>query len=561
MQRALQVGLLLSMGFVPTGWSAERMALVIGNARYLNERPLVNTLNDARAVADQLRGLGFQVALHEDLAAIPMRREVNRFLEEVKGREGTVLFYYSGHGMQDRYRASYLIPVDAKVTGQEDIVAYGVGLNDILEKLGERPRNAVSLVIVDACRDNPFASQRGGKGLGRVDAGRGTLVLYAAGPGQTADDRPNESNGLFTQHLLKVLPQPGLDLEDAFDRIAEAVERASNGHQVPYKEGDLRGKYYLAGASTGTPTTTPPAMPPATPSDDQTLWQSAERCGTAACFQAYLNQYPNGRFAAMAKARLQPQTPPPPVILEVPSQPASKEQPPKLISKEPPQLVLKEPPASVLEAPLTTKYPPLAPAYPPPAPAPTRSTTGPSFDCRKAQYESERLICASARVSSLDVQMADAYRSIESRLAPPQRTELRKTQDYWLRQVRDRCSSEACLVDEYNRRIRELTADAGPVAFQDAFSSRGEEGPSFDCRKAQYESERMVCVSAELSRLDRQMAETYRATASRLAAESRAALRKTQDYWLRQIRDRCQSEACLASEYRNRIRELEAYYR
>ncbi|HRZ07775.1 MAG TPA: caspase family protein [Candidatus Contendobacter sp.] len=534
------IGVWLLLVAMPLAWGAERMALVIGNAQYSNERPLINTLNDARAVAEQLRGLGFEVALHENLAAIPMRREINRYLEEVKGREGTVLFYYSGHGMQDRYRASYLIPVDAKVTGQEDIVAYGVGLNDILEKMGERPRNAVSLVIVDACRDNPFASQRGGKGLGRVDAGRGTLVLYAAGPGQTADDRPNESNGLFTQHLLKVLPQPGLDLEDAFDRVAEAVERASNGHQVPYKEGDLRGKFYLAGAASAAPPTTPPATPPtvlpATSNDDQTLWQSAERCGTAACFQAYLNQYPNGRFAAMAKARLQPQSPPP------------------VVPETPPRLASKEPPASI-PAPVE-----LPPAYPT-APTPTRSTTGPSFDCRKAQYESERLICASARVSSLDVQMANAYRSVESRLAPQQRSALRKTQDYWLRQVRDRCLSEACLVSEYNKRIEELTADSGPVAFQDAFASRGEGGPSFDCRKAQYESERMVCASAELSRLDRQMAETYRATASGLAAESRAALRKAQDYWLRQIRDRCQSEACLASEYRNRIRELEAYYR
>lgn len=311
------------VGGVPIAWAAERMALVIGNARYLNERPLVNTLNDARAVADQLRGLGFEVTLHEDLAAIPMRREANRYLEEVKGREGTVLFYYSGHGMQDRYRASYLIPVDAKVTGQEDIVAYGVGVNDILEKLGERPRDAVSLVILDACRDNPFATQKGGKGLGRVDAGRGTLVLYAAGPGQTADDRPGEPNGLFTQHLLKVLPQPGLDLEDAFDRIAEAVERASNGQQVPYKEGDLRGKYYLAGSPPGTLTATPPATPPTappaeSPSDDQTLWQSAERCGTAACFQAYLKKYPAGQFAEMARARLQPPPSPPPVVPEAP---------------------------------------------------------------------------------------------------------------------------------------------------------------------------------------------------------------------------------------------------
>jgi len=316
-RRMARMRWVMALGIVllpPVLGAAERTALVIGNARYVNERPLVNTLNDARAVAAQLRTMGFEVSLKEDLSAIALRLEINRYLEEVKEQDKTALFYYSGHGMQDRYRVSYLLPVDANIDRQEDIAAYGISLNDILEKLGERPKSAVSLVIVDACRDNPFATQKGGKGLGRVQTGRGTLVLYAAGPGQTADDRPSEPNGLFTQHLLKTLPQPGLDLEDAFDQIANAVEKSSQGRQTPYKEGDLRGRFYLVEAAQALPTTpTPSQSPTPTPagfprrpmSDDYIFWRSAERCGTTACIQTYLNKYPKGQFAEMANAWLQ----------------------------------------------------------------------------------------------------------------------------------------------------------------------------------------------------------------------------------------------------------------
>ncbi|HPE70749.1 MAG TPA: SUMF1/EgtB/PvdO family nonheme iron enzyme [Candidatus Competibacter sp.] len=285
----LSLLLLTLIGWSSAAWAAERTALVIGNAVYAQERPLVNTLRDARAMAEMLRGLGFEVTLLEDLAAIPMRQAIERYLERVKQQKGTVLFYYSGHGLQDHNRVNYLIPVDARIAQPGDIKAYGYNVNDLLEKLADRPHHTVSLVILDACRDNPFATGKGGRGLERVMAGRGTLVLYAASPGQVADDRPNEKNGLFTRYLLDVLPQPGLDVEDAFDRVAEAVERMSRGIQIPYKEGDLRGKYYLAGL----------------PNDERSLWQSAEQCGTVTCIELYLQEYPSGRYAEMARAYLQ----------------------------------------------------------------------------------------------------------------------------------------------------------------------------------------------------------------------------------------------------------------
>lgn len=405
-------------------WAAEKMALVIGNARYLNERPLVNTLNDARAVATQLRSLGFEVSLKEDLSAIALRLEINRFLEEVKARDGTALFYYSGHGMQDRYRVSYLLPIDAKMDRQEDIAAYGVSLNDVLEKIGERPKSAVNLVIVDACRDNPFSTQKGGKGLGRVDAGRGTLVLYAAGPGQTADDRPNEPNGLFTQHLLKILPQPGLDLEDAFDQIANGVEKASQGRQTPYKEGDLRGKFYLAGAAqpAPTPAQTPPTTPaPTVPggrnmSDDYIFWRSAERCGTPACIQTYLNKYPKGQFADMAQARLQSATasatPQPPVASNQPATPPTSRQITDLNRENSPRPAEPRRPPALDPPALDGNPPPLEPRSsainPPPPPRPPLASyrAGDEARSKKLNADGERAFRAGRYDQAIELYQA-----------------------------------------------------------------------------------------------------------------------------------------------------------
>jgi len=243
--RLLGLGLLLLLGSAVAAASGGR-ALVIGNAKYERERPLVNTLNDARDVAAKLTALGFAVTQVQDLDGRALRLEVNRFLDALRAAVEPAVIFYSGHGLQDSDRDSYLLPVDARIEREADIKSEGVSVNAILAELERRPKGAMSLVVLDACRDNPYAASRGGKGLGRVTANGGTLVLYAASPNQTAADNPRGRNGLFTQHLLAVLDRPGLDIEDGFDEVALNVDRDSNGSQVPYKEGNLLGKHYLA---------------------------------------------------------------------------------------------------------------------------------------------------------------------------------------------------------------------------------------------------------------------------------------------------------------------------
>jgi hypothetical protein len=288
-----------------------RQALVIGNANYQGEATLRNTLNDAEDVGAQLKSLGFEVGLLRDAESRAMRRGINDFLDRVSRQPGIALIYYSGHAVQDSSRANYLLPVDAQIKRESDIRSDGVAVNAILEQFGVRPDGAVSLLLLDACRNNPFATGTRGanRGLARVEPPPGgTLVLYAASPGQTADDNQAERNGLFTKHLLTQLPRPGLDIEDAFEQVALQVKQASGNRQLPYKEGNLLGKHYLSEPTPTAAQATPlPAPAAAQPADlELKFWESTERCGSEACLRSYLDTYPQGSFAPLARARLAP---------------------------------------------------------------------------------------------------------------------------------------------------------------------------------------------------------------------------------------------------------------
>ncbi len=199
-----RVGLTIMLAASPMWVSAaqERLALVIGNAAYKNEAPLTNTLNDARDVAAKLRILGFDVELKKNPNQRALRRTINRFLGKVGRQNGIALVYFSGHGVQDADRTNYLLPVDARIEIQYDIAADGVAVNHVLNSMGRRPSGAVSLVVLDACRNNPFSKglESVSRGLARVGATPGgSLVLYAASPGQTASDNPGRRNGLFAE--------------------------------------------------------------------------------------------------------------------------------------------------------------------------------------------------------------------------------------------------------------------------------------------------------------------------------------------------------------------------
>jgi hypothetical protein len=223
--------------------SSQRYALLIGNAKYNTFPPLTNPVNDARAMSRTLLKLGFKVELLVDASQKKMKKAIDRFGKQLKqARFG--LFYYSGHGMQVD-GLNYLIPVDAKINGESDVEYESVNAGRVLGKMKDS-KNSMNLVILDACRNNPFVSsyKSVNPGLAIINAPTGTLIAYATAPGRVASDGKG-SNGLYTGELLRHIKMPGLKLEEVFKKVRANVQTKSNGKQVPWESSSLIGDFYF----------------------------------------------------------------------------------------------------------------------------------------------------------------------------------------------------------------------------------------------------------------------------------------------------------------------------
>lgn len=223
----------------------QRLALVIGNALYENGSTLLNPENDANAMADALQQLGFDVLKHENLDQDNMRRAIDEF--GAKLREYDVgLFFYAGHGIQAK-GMNYLIPVDAEIWTENDVEYNCVAAGRVLAKM-EDAESRIKIVILDACRDNPFerswTRSVKGTGLAFMNAPYGSIIAYATAPGSTASDGLG-AHGLYTSALLENLMVPGLQIEDVFKRVRVFVREQSNGRQVPWESTSLEGDFYF----------------------------------------------------------------------------------------------------------------------------------------------------------------------------------------------------------------------------------------------------------------------------------------------------------------------------
>jgi uncharacterized caspase-like protein len=282
-----------------------RVALVIGNAAYAQE-PLRNPVNDARAIARSLRALGFTVLLHENATKKTMEQAVLDYGRRIAAG-GVGLFFYAGHGMQVRGR-NYLVPVDARIDEEAMTRVAAVDLDLLLEQTAEA-KNRVNVVILDACRNNPFERKLRGSssGLAAVDAARGTLVAYATSPGSVASDGGGE-HGLYTEELLRALALPGLKIEEVFKRVRVAVAERSKGAQTPWESSSLTGDLIVnltinVQAAPG-PSGAAGAQVPTVVDRDALFWASVKDSTLAADYEAYLRQFPNGTFAELARQRL-----------------------------------------------------------------------------------------------------------------------------------------------------------------------------------------------------------------------------------------------------------------
>ncbi len=225
----------------------KRVALVIGNGDYTTARKLVNPANDAGDMAKTLRDVGFEVVSGTNLNLKQMTDKVREFGDKLKASGGVGLFYYAGHGVQLNNK-NYLIPVEADITREDEIDFAALNFDQILRKMATA-NNGLNIVILDACRNNPFARSwsRGEDegGLAQISAPTGTFIAYATSPDRTASDGTGR-NGFYTAELLKYIKQPNLKIEETFKEVRKAVNKASGGKQIPWDSSSLSGDFYFS---------------------------------------------------------------------------------------------------------------------------------------------------------------------------------------------------------------------------------------------------------------------------------------------------------------------------
>ena len=273
----LAIRLVLAFVFVLAGMhlaaaDGRRVALVVGNGAYRNVPQLSNPRNDATLMAQTLQTLGFKLVgggARIDLDKAGFDAAVRTFGQEIRGAE-VALFYYSGHGMQVQ-GSNWLVPLDANPTRIQDLDFQMVDAQLVLRQM-EGSGTKLNLMILDACRNNPF----GGTGLRATDAGlaqmrapEGTLISYATQPGNTAADGTGQ-NSPYTQALAENMRQPGLDVLRMFNRVGVEVKKATGGVQQPWvSSSPLENEFYMAGAASNA--VPPSPMAPLQPAPSQPI--------------------------------------------------------------------------------------------------------------------------------------------------------------------------------------------------------------------------------------------------------------------------------------------------
>lgn len=307
---AIGIALCLSAGLA----HAKRIALVMGNDNYLHVSKLQKAGNDAVAMATELRAAGFEVVLHKDLNYRAMVKAMESLYGSITGGDEVVVFF-AGHGVQIK-NGSFLLPTDIEANSESEVEKTAYGLNDMMEHLGQA-KAAFSLVLLDACRDNPLKTRGrnvgAGRGLNPPDPPKGQMVVYSASRGQQALDRlsdaDNHPNSVFTREFISRMRRPGLRLEELVREIQDSVERLArtvSHDQRPAMYNEARGNFYFFAPNSGV---APVGTLAGTASINEALredrfWEDTKSAGNRDGFDAYLDQYPKGRYASLARANI-----------------------------------------------------------------------------------------------------------------------------------------------------------------------------------------------------------------------------------------------------------------
>ncbi|MEM9048118.1 MAG: caspase family protein [Pseudomonadota bacterium] len=326
----------------------ERIALVIGNERYAHVPQLDNPVADARLMAKTLATLGFEVTLQTDSNQREMKRAIAAFGRRLRsaGPDAVSLFYYAGHGVQAQ-GANYLVPTDADVLDEADLYLVGVEADWVLRQMASA-RLRTSIVILDACRDNPFAEQGlGAQGLARMNAPTGSFVAYSTAPGAVALDGAGR-NSPFTAALAREMTVAGRPIEAVFRAVRAHVVDQTNGAQTPWDSSSLIDAFYFKQEE---------ERPPTISMAEERLWSTVRESGDLVELALFLRAYPDSIYADTARRMLVERS-----AIPAPGQDGVEPGTPQ---------TAQTPPAQQPQATLT----PIAPAQPGPAQTPPAQTT------------------------------------------------------------------------------------------------------------------------------------------------------------------------------------------
>ena len=301
---ALAIGVAVLVAAIDPARADRKVALVVGNSAYRNVMHLPNPVRDATAIAEMFRGAGFdEVIVKQDVGNLEFKRALRRFEDAAVGAD-TAVIYFAGHGIELNGK-NFVIPVDAKLASDRDANDEAIMLERLISS--SAPASRLRLIILDACRDNPFvrkirrrtAVRSLSSGLAGVEPARtATLIAYASRGGSTAADGDGPHSP-FTQALLKHLAVPGLDLRLAFGRVRDEVMKLTNRRQEPYVYGSLGG----ANVALFPRTAAVPAPEPS-PADTRSDYELVARIGSRRAWEVFLGNHATGFYADLARAEI-----------------------------------------------------------------------------------------------------------------------------------------------------------------------------------------------------------------------------------------------------------------
>ncbi len=492
--------------FAQPAFSQSRVALVIGNGDYIGQPRLPNPAHDAQDVAAALQALGFKVILGTDLNKAAFDGKLHEFARSTTGAD-VAFFFYSGHGMQIN-GINYLIPIDAPVT-KEDLDFQTVTL-DFVQKLLERAKTKV--IMLDACRNNPFAAMLGESlGTRAINANAGLAVAtapdlgyfiaFATQPGHVASDGAGR-NSPFTSSLKAHIATPGLSISDLMIVVRNDVVQATSGAQIPWDHSALSMRFYFEEGPA-----TEVADAGRKSSDAAEVWGWVRDTSNPEALQQFITLYGDSPLSSQAKMRLA-------------------------------TLKQSQPRATSVTTMSTGSNAPMGPSKP-------------SFDCRAHYGDAEVTICNKPELSLLDNELDQIYTRALRTVPEAKRNALVSEQRNWLK-ARDDCATRAdCLAEKYEGQIQKLK-----TSFQAAAAPAPEVRPSFDCGKRQGPGEAAVCSHPELAELDLELDRLYTVKLKRPGTALRQALVIAQRQWVRNKETCAGNVPCLKIQYQARIQQL-----